>query len=607
MNRNTLLIVLTLAVSLAASACGSSASPSVVISTPPPASLEINGMATIAATTAHDKGAGVTWSCSPSPCGSFNPTTTLSGVTTVYTAPSTAGSVTITATSNAKSTATATASVTITPVATTASLTGTYTFYFNGYDAADGAPYSVAGSVTLDGAGNITGGEQDFFDVFTPTIITDDPITAATGAVTIGADGRGSITLTPTTAAPETLSITVVNNNHALIEEFDASATSAGSLDLQSSTAVPAAGGYAFATLDTNDAFVFGGVVTSNGSTGFTAGEADDDFQGTPDFDFNPSTGSSFSSTDAAGRGTITLNDAAAAGTLQFAYYVVGPEAFRLIEIDGFAFAAGSMYGQGTAAGSFTAASLTGSYVFGQAGRDDVGFGTYSAAGQFTTDATSTFTAGVADVNEGDGTPALAGSLTGSTYTCSALLDGYCSVALLGTTTDTLANFGFYLVDPALNVADPNNTSGGGGAVMLDLDADTLGAGIVPPQASGASFVGNFAFNEDGASETASSFDFFDFVGQVVSDGVSSYAGLADYNDVGTNAGQSAAVTVSGTFTADSANPGRSTGMVTVNGSATSNTLTFYQASSSLVVHVDVDNSALQVGTIGYGVGEQQQ
>ena len=566
--------------------------------------MEINATASIAATTTHDSGEGVDWSCTPAPCGSFNPAHTASGANTVYTAPSAAGSVTITAASTKKSSVTATAMVTINPVASVSSLTGTYTFFINGWDATNEGSYSVVGSVVLDGAGNITGGEQDFFDDFVPTIITADTITPANAAVSIGNDGRGSITLTPTTAAPETLSITVVNNNHALIEEFDGTATSAGSLDLQTvPTSIPM-GGNAFALLDTDDAFVFGGVVTSDNTSSFTTGEGDDDLQGNPIYDFTVTGG--FTAPDASGRGTISLVDPNY-GTFQFDYYVVGPEAFRLIATDGFTFLAGSMYGQGTAAGAYSAASLTGSFAFGQAGRDGVGIGFYSAAGQFTTDATQLFTAGVADANLGDGAPVLAGDLTtGTTYFVNP--DGYGGVALTGATTDGIANFGVYLVDPALNVADPNSASGGGGAVMLDLDVDTLGAGIVPPQVSGASFVGNYAFNEDGVAETAApTFDFFDFVGQVVSDGTSTYAGLADYNDVGDDAAQAAAVTITGTFAADSANPGRSTGTVTVNGSATANTLTFYQASSALVLHVDVDSSANTVGTIGFGVGEQQQ
>ncbi len=607
MNRKALLIVLTIAIAVVASAC-SSPSPTVTISTPPPASMEINSTASIAATTTHDSNEGVTWSCSPSPCGSFNPTTTLSGASTIYTAPSTAGSVTITATSNKKTTVTATAMVTITPIATVGSLTGSYTFYLNGFDA-NGFAYSVAGNVVLDGAGNITGGEQDYVDTGTPTIITDDPITPATGVVTVGDDGRGSITLTPTTAAPETLSFTVVNNNHALIIEFDANATSGGSLDLQTApTSIPTSGN-AFTVNDIEDAFVFGGVVTSDGASTFTTGEADDDSQGTVNFDFDPSPGSSFSGTDAAGRSTISLFDATAGTTLQFASYVVGPEAFRLIEIDGLAFAAGSMYGQGTAGSGASAASLTGSYIFTEAGRTAVGLGIFGAAGQFTTDATSAFTAGVADANLGDGTPVLAGDLvTGTTYFVNP--DGYGGIALgapLDATAPSLADFGVYLTDPNLNLADPNNTAGGGGALTTNLDVNSLGDGIVVPQTTGASFAGNFAFNQDGAAETATSFDFFDFVGQVLSDGVSSYAGLADDNDIGTNGGQSAGVSVAGTFAADTANPGRATGTVTVNGATTAQTLTFYQASSAFTVHVDVDSTAAAVGIIGTGVAEQQQ
>jgi hypothetical protein len=606
-NRKALLIVLTIAIAVVASAC-SSPSPTVTISTPPPASMEINTSASIAATTTHDSNEGVTWSCSPSPCGSFNPTVTLSGVSTVYTAPSTAGSVTITATSNKKATVTATATVTIAPIATVGSLTGTYTFFLNGFDATF-APYSVAGSVTLDGAGNITGGEQDFVDTGTPTIITADPITPATGAVTVGDDGRGSITLTPTTAAPETLSFTVVNNNHALIIEFDANATSGGSLDLQTAPTSLPSNGNAFTVNDIASAFVFGGVVTSNGTTGFSAGEADDDSAGTTNLGFDPSVGSSFSGTDAAGRSTISLFDATVGTTLEFASYVVGPEAFRLVEIDGVAFAAGSMYGQGTAGSGASAASLTGSFVFTEAGRTAAAGFIFGAAGQFTTDGTSAFTAGVADANLGDGTPVLAGDMvTGTSYIVGG--NGYGAIALgapLSTVSSTLANFGVYLTDPGLNLADPNNTAGGGGALTTDLDVNSLGDGIIVPQATGASFAGNFAFNQDGLAETATpSTDVFDFVGQVLSDGVSAFAGLADDNDIGTNVGQSAGVSLAGTFAADTANPGRATGTVSVNGATTPQTLTFYQASSALTVHVDVDTSATAF-IIGTGVAEQQQ
>jgi hypothetical protein len=607
MNRKDLLIALACTVATFLSACGGGGSkpapttPTISITTAPAATLEINGTTPVAATVSNDStNAGVDWTCSTSPCGTFNPTHTASGATTMYTAPSTVGMVTITADATAMSSVTATASVTVNPIATASDLTGTYTFYANGF-AASGAPISVVGSVALDGAGDITGGEQDYFDSTTPSVIAADPITAATAAYTVGNDGHGTITITPTTAAPETLSFTVVNNNHALIIEFDSNATSAGSLDLQTAPTSLPSGGNAFALIDIEDDYVFGGVVTSDGTSTFTAGEGDDDHDGNPHYAFAVSGG--FTGPDPNGRGTVTLDDPNF-GALAFDYYVVGPEAFRLIETDGFFYAAGSMLGQGTTAGSFSAASLTGSYVFGQSGVEDVGLGFYAAAGQFTTDATSTFTAGVTDINEGDGTPVLAGALTGDTYTVDS--NGYGSIQLLGGTTDTLANFGVYVVDPALNALDPNNTSGGGGALMLDLDVNNLGLGFVVPQATSATVVGNYAIIKDGVYATTAGTDLpFDLDGQVVSNGAGTITGTVDENDL-FNTGLNPGVTFTGTYTPDTTNPGRSTATVTING-GTADNISSYTASSSLVVDVNMDSGATGVGIVGLGELEQQQ
>jgi hypothetical protein len=614
MNRKALLIALACTVAMFLSACGGGgghttppATPTISITTAPAAMLEINGSTPVAATVANDStNAGVDWTCTPTgSCGSFNPAHTASGASTTYTAPSASGMVTITADATAMSSVTATAGVTVNPIASASSLTGTYTYYANGYDSG-GAPISVVGSVILDGTGDITGGEQDYFDLTspTPTIITGDPITATTGSYTVGDDGRGSITITPTTAPASTLSFTVVNNNHALIIEFDANATSSGALDLQTApTSVPLMGN-AFASYDVADGFVFGGVVTSDGTSTFTIGEGDDDFDGVPSYDFAVT--GTFTPPDPAGRGTMTLVDPNY-GTLAFDYFVVGPEAFRLIETDGNSgnfFLAGSMFGQGTTSGAFSAASLTGSYVFGQQGLEDLGIGFYGAAGQFTTDATSTFTAGVTDINEGDGTPVLAGALTGDTYTVDAT--GYGSVQLLGTTTDTLANFGAYLVDPTLNVVDPNNTAGVAGAVMLDLDVNNLGQGFVVPQTASPTFAGNYAIIKDAQYSTdGTTVQTFDLVGQVVSDGVSMVTGTVDENDI-FNTGLNPSVTFSSTYTLDTTNPGRSTSTVVING-GTADNVSSYTATSSLVVDVNMDSTATAFGIVGLGTLQQQQ
>ncbi len=98
---------------------------------------------------------------------------------------------------------------------------------------------------------------------------------------------------------------------------------------------------------------------------------------------------------------------------------------------------------------------------------------------------------------------------------------------------------------------------------------------------------------------------YFDLVGQVNSDGTSTFTGLADYNDI-LNTGLNPGITVSATYLADGANPGRTTSVVTLAGSIVDH-VTLYQASSSLLLHVDVDSTAEALGTVGLGVLEQQQ
>ena len=602
MNIKTLLVGMAIAVPMLVAGCGGS-NTVIEISTAPPASMEVNQFATIAATiTGGGSSAGIDWSCTPSgSCGTFTPDHTASGASTEYMAPRTAGPVTIIATSTKNPRKTKNVSVNITAVTNTSNITGTYTFSVSGVEEEHTLAYAVAGSIAIDGAtGMITGGEQDYFNNNTPAIFPADPI--ITGTISVGDDGRGTLSLTPTSAPAETFSITVVNNKHILITEFDAAATASGSLDLQTAPSSVPTGRNAFALLDSAFADAFGGVLTSNGAT-LTASEADDDLEGATNFGFSITAGSSFTAPDANGRGTFTLNDPNF-GAFTVAYYVVGPEAFRLIEFDDVGFAVGSMYGQG--AGNF--ANMMGSkFVFGQSGIEQgINIGAFSAAGQYTGNGTNALSAGVADVNEGDGNPIQAGALTGSAYIVNA--NGYGAITLSGLNTDNLANFGIYAIDPAINVADPNSASGGGGAVMLDLDVNNIGIGIVAPQATGPTFTGNFAFSQDGVFQSSSAFAWYGLLGQVASDGTSKFGGLADYNEL--TIAQTPAVTVTGTYTADGANAGRSTAALTINGAATPNQITIYQASSSLLLHVDVDATTVnntQIATIGLGVFEQQQ
>jgi hypothetical protein len=574
---------------------------SVTISTVP-SSVYVNQTNAFGAAVANDSSnAGVDWSCTPAgSCGSFSPAHTASGAMTNYAAPASAASVTITATSAADLTKTASATFTVAPLSVS-SLSGAYTFYAMGYNK-DYDPSQVAGNIVLDGNGNVTGGEQDRADDDVG-VDPDDPITG--GTVRDEGNGRASITVTAASKwGTETFSVVFVNSKHLLITEFDANVNSQGSMDLQSASASVPMGGNAFALNDYEDEFSFGGVIMSDG-TNIIAGEADDN-SGSPDLDFNPSVANAITAPDASGRGTILLYDQAVAGNLQFAYYVVRPEAFRLVEIDGNFALVGSMFGQGTAADNFSAASLKGSFAFEQVGWTSPAY--FAVAGQFTTDGISAFSSGEMDVNELADAPDLATEISGSTYGVSS--DGYGSIALSPSST-YLANFGVYLVDPAINIADPNSSTGGGGALLTELDASDNGAGpgagfAVPQQLSGATFYGNYAFNlGNGISMNIANNNWFDLIGQLVFDGTSNASGTADLSSA-SGAMLDADVSVTGTFTADQTNPGRFTFPLTVNGSANPNAVTIYQASSGLLLQVDMDPASSD-GGFAIGVLEHQQ
>ena len=135
---------------------------------------------------------------------------------------------------------------------------------------------------------------------------------------------------------------------------------------------------------------------------------------------------------------------------------------------------------------------------------------------------------------------------------------------------------------------------------MLDLDTESVGIGILAPQTAGATFTGNYAFGQNGFYETNSAaFVAYGLVGQIVSSGTS-FTGLADYNQL--TVSQTPAVTVTGPYTPDAANPGRATTQVTIAGAAPPSSITTYQASNGLLFDVDVDPANLALGIV-----EQQQ
>ena len=595
MNRKPLLLALfALGAATLLSACGSSSKPVIAVAiSGAPASLEVSDPASFSATVTNDTAnAGVNWTCSPSPCGSFTPAAAPSGASTTYLAPNTAGSVTVTATSVTDSTATASATITINPIASAASLTGSYVYLVTGLDA--NGSYAAAGSFTADGVGALTNIEQDYCDLLN---CYNDVNAAGTGSTfTIGADGRGQlvvntldINLGPAGSGVLTFTVALTSSSHGVIAEADTNATSNGTLDLQSGSPfalTSISGGYSFVAPGVDvfgDVDIVGAVLSADGNGNFNGGTYDENFAGDiiGPFTFNQSD-STYLAPDANGRGTMTING------IPFAYYIVGPEVVRVVENEipgGDFLTAGSLYGQG--ANAFSNATLTGTFVFSESGSSVLG--PFGVAGQFTGDGAGDVTAGAVDTNEG-GSYSAAGSLaTGASYEIPNTSGGrgVITIPAAATTSGDLATLVIYAVDPALNILDPNNTSGGGGALVLDDDANIYSSGALIPQASGASTQGNYAFDY---WVYPAPYGFSNISGQFLSDGNGNVAGTADVSAPFALAGIDPGVPTAGTYVADASNAGRFTSTVTLTSTTPAFVLSegwvIYQASGSQMVFV---------------------
>jgi hypothetical protein len=556
-----------------------------------PASLGVNATAQLTATVTNDSSnAGVDWSCTPAnTCGSFNPAHTASGSATAYTAPAAATTVTITAASTAQSTATATASINVIASAGATLAAGNYALQLIGTEAS-GFIYGLVGSITVDGNGNVTAGEQDYNDghgLQSPA--GGDKITG--GTYTIGTGGIGKLSLVTSntalgTAGTENFSITVVNSKHVLLTQIDALGTAGGTLDFQTPSATMS-GNYSFVVAgaaDGSEQEVFGGLIQVTGA-GTIHVNVDVNADGNNNID-GTNTGT-FTAPDAQGRATMVF------GGDNYAVYIIGPEVLRLMVVDANRQDTGSAYGQG--AGPFSAASLNGSFVF-KLNSAGSGATSFASAGQFTSNGTGTVTAGFAD---SDAAGTIKSSAFTGTYTLGTAVVGVGYGNAVLTSPGILGgSFGVYAVDPNLNILDPNNTTGGGGALLMSLTAGAFGYGVILPQAAPASssFSGNYAVdwrcftpggveqNADGQANVAT--------GLVLS-------GTVDAADLQTGSPH-LGVAISGTATADPANPGRFTLPLTVALTPTSPALTFviYQASTGDLVWVETDTAQYVSGTI---------
>jgi hypothetical protein len=522
-------------------------------------------------------GAGpITWSVTASN-GSDPGTIDQSGNYTAPRTPPSGGAVTVSATSAAGS---GTATVTI--FFSAATLSGQYAFSYSGEDA--GGFLAVAGTFTVNGSGTITSGVEDVNSGAAGII--ENQITG--GNLQVNPDGRALFTVT-TGLGTVTWQVTIISNQHGLLVRFDSSATGSGTIDKANPVdfSVNAiANNYAFGISGIDSSgmpMAIAGRFLSDGEGTFplnaaiqdvndagTIAQADVSLHGDIINGFiDPSTG----------RGTLEfISTVPGTGTLTFAFYVADSTHFKLVEIDagGAPVLAGEAF---SAPNSITLASLTGSYAFTVGGSQTAG--PYAAGGVFTASGTGTISGGVQDLNEQANVLHLAQAIStsGSTYTLTPLST---SNRILLTLSNGSTSF-IYAVYPTSN----NSVE------MVEVDTEILiSSGMAFLQSSTSAPTGNYGFNTTGQTSTGEQ----DINGSVAAAGSTALTGYLDINETGTIflntplAGSSIAAPATfgrGTLTLATAKP-----------TSASFTLAYYVVDNSTVLVLEMDHSAVTLGTM---------
>jgi len=455
------------------------------------------------------------------------------------------------------------------------SFNGTYVFSISGTDNAS-VPISIAGSLSADGSGHVSGGTVDFNDGQVAPILG----TAITGGTyNVGADGRGTATLATTTPFGSSLVVDFVlsSTSHGLITEFDGNASGSGTIDLQSAvTQAQLAGSYAFSLsgIDPGGNLPFAtlGSFTLDSNGNITSGVEDFDDTGFAYTSFGL-TGTLVSQTSGAPYvATLTAtnsSDVAVFGTMTFDVYPVDATHLKFVEADtqSFMLLSGDAYTQTGASIPTTATT----YVFTMGG-GVANSGPITVGGVLPIDGQGNITGGAVDENI-SGTTTSTPLSFGGTYGPNGSTVG-------GRTLFSLTGFqiaGDFIVYPTANA----------GLLMIEMDGGGSGflLGSALPQTS-TTFAASegYGMNLTGVNTNSEEDDIAEFT--TTSSG---FSGIVDFNDQGaTTPNQS----LTGTYTADTPPSGRydflSNGF---NGE-------LYAVDSSTALFVELDSNQVGIGTI---------
>jgi len=330
-----------------------------------------SGAVPFTATVSNDSSnKGVTWTlsqggvaCSPG-CGTISPTSTASGAATTYTAPAAVPSpatVIVTATSAADPAKSASATVIVGINPNNGQLKGNFAFLVNGFNGS--GAFAQAGSFLADGIGNITSGVTD-----TNGASGMATSVAFTGTYNIGADGRGTLSLS--NGQTFRFAIDPTSGNGRIIE-FDATSSasnrSSGFFKKQDPTAFSAAAFSGDFALGFSGAhfgggrFALAGRLTADGAGNFSNGVVDTDDAGTVGSNLT-FTGTFTVPSPATGRGTQTLSIATVgrATIIDASYYVISAGESIVMDTDPFTTTASLFSGQALkqSGGPFSNSSL---------------------------------------------------------------------------------------------------------------------------------------------------------------------------------------------------------------------------------------------------------
>ncbi len=330
-----------------------------------------------------------------------------------------------------------------------ASLNGAYVYQMSGFDLVTGNPYTRMGVFNANGAGTLTGGTDIFTEGAGVTTL------GISGTYNLSNDGTGTLTFTFSNSTSFQWVFTLQSSSKLYLVEASSTGTFTGYGTglLQTSTTAPS-GPYVFkAHVSTIGASVtptalVGQVDTTGGAFN---GSADINTLGVGLIAATPATGSIVSpDSTGLGTGSVTINSV----TNTFSYYVVDSSHIQLLFTTALAEGLGTAEAQ---TGTFSNATLSGSYAFGSRGDTVNNLLGVHTVGVFTADGAGNITPFTFDA-QSDGVLTSNGSFSGNTYTVAS--NGRTAVTLNSGAAQQI----YWLVNGAraffINT-DPNSTIDG--------------------------------------------------------------------------------------------------------------------------------------------------